>query len=250
MDDPTVDVSHRPWPLPEEPWVMAQTWNDLLFAHWPVETAMIRALVPPALAIDRYADTAWVTITPFYISDLHARGLPALPWGSNFPELNVRTYVTVGGKPGVYFFSLDAGSPLAVAAARTLYHLPYFRAAMEIDRIADDTIAYYSLRTHDAAPPAEFRVRYHATGGPSTSNVGTLDHWLTERYCLYAVDSSERVYRAEIHHRPWPLQPATAAIEVNTMAAAAGIVLPAVPPRVSYASRLDVVVWLPHRIDD
>ena len=250
MDDPIADVSHRPWPVPDEPWVMAQTWNDLLFAHWPVETAALRGLVPPMLTLDRYADTAWVTITPFYISHLHARGLPALPWGSNFPELNVRTYVTVGGKPGVYFFSLDAGSALAVTAARALYHLPYFHAAMEMRRTATDRIVYESRRTHDGAPQAEFRGRYYAAGDAATSDVGTLDRWLTERYCLYAVDSSQRVYRAEIHHRPWPLRPATAEIEQNTMAAAAGIALPAVAPRISYVNRLDVVVWLPHRIDD
>ena len=228
---------------------MAQTWNDLLFAHWAVETAAIRALVPPMLTLDRHAGTAWLTITPFYLSDLHARGLPALPWGSNFPELNVRTYVTVGGKPGVYFFSLDAGSPLAVTAARALYHLPYFRAEMDVQRDEGDAIRYRSRRTHDGAPSAEFRASYRPIGDAATSSPGSLDHWLTERYCLYAVDDSEHVYRAEIHHRPWSLRPALVEVEANTMAAAAGVSLPAVPPRVSYASRLDVVVWLPQLLD-
>jgi len=248
MDDPTVDTSHRPWPLPDGPWVMAQTWNDLLFAHWPVETEAVRALVPPALTLDRYADTAWVTITPFHISDLHARGLPTLPWGAKFPELNVRTYVTLGGKPGVFFFSLDAGDPLAVTAARALYHLPYFRASMDVRRTADEVV-YHSRRTHAGAPEAEFRARYRATGDVASPDSNTLDHWLTERYCLYAVAASDHVYRAEIHHRPWSLQPAIADIHLNTMAAAAGIALPAQPPRVSYARRLDVVVWLPQRLD-
>lgn len=247
-DDPTRHVAHRPWPLPDAPWIMAQRWNTLLFAHWPVRTELIRALVPPSLTLDVYEGTAWVSITPFYLSDLHARGLPAMPWGSEFPELNVRTYVTVGGKPGVYFFSLDAGSALAVAGARTLYHLPYFDAAMHVREESDGTIVYDSQRTDGRAPAARFRARYRPAGAGSPAEPGTLDHWLAERYCLYAVDTAEHVWRAEIHHRPWPLQPAAAEIEDNTMAAAAGVALPAIAPRLAFARRLDVVIWAPERV--
>src|ERR1043166_471156 len=105
---------------------MEQRWEHLLFLHWPVKVDDVRALVPPALTIDRFDGSAWLTVAPFLISDLHARGIPPLPWASEFPELNLRTYVMIGGKPGVYFFSLDAGSALAVAGARAMYHLPYF----------------------------------------------------------------------------------------------------------------------------
>jgi uncharacterized protein YqjF (DUF2071 family) len=120
---------------------------------------------------------------------------------------------------------------------------------MELHRDKDDAIRYHSRRTHDGTPEAEFRARYRPTGDATTSSPGSLDSWLTERYCLYAVDDSERVYRAEIHHRPWSLRPALMEIDVNTMATAASIVLPAAPPRVSYAHRLDVVVWLPQLVD-
>ena len=247
-EDPTTDVMHRPWPLPQGPWVMGQRWSNLLFAHWPVTTDALRALVPPTLTLDLHQQTGWVTVTPFYLSHLRLRTMPPFPGMSEFPELNVRTYVTVGGKPGVYFFSLDAGNALAVAAARTLYHLPYHRAAMSARTSGDGSIDYRSRRWGTAATEADFVARYQAAGPVARSKPGTLDEWLTERYCLYAVDSRRRTYRAEIHHRPWPLQPATADITVNTVARAAGIDLPAIPPRLSFSERLDVVVWLPRLV--
>jgi uncharacterized protein YqjF (DUF2071 family) len=245
-EDPTRDTSHRPWPLPDAPWVMAQRWSNLLFAHWPVRTDAIRALVPSSLPLDLHDNTAWVTIAPFYVSHLHARGIPPLPFTSAFPELNVRTYVTLGGKPGVYFFSLDAGNAAAVLGARTLYHLPYFDADMSIHE-RDGWFEYRSHRTDDRAPAADLVARYRPVGEPSHAEPGSLDDWLSARYCLYAVGSDGAVYRAEIHHRPWPLQDAEAEIEVNTMARAADIVLADQPPRLSFAKQLDVVIWLPER---
>lgn len=247
-EDPTHDVGDRPWPLPDAPWVMAQRWSNLLFAHWPVRTDNIRALVPSSLPLDLYDGTAWLTIAPFYVSHLHARGIPPLPFTSAFPELNVRTYVTLGGKPGVYFFSLDAGSVAAVIGARTLYHLPYMNADMGIDVQGDGSVKYRSHRTDSRAPAADFVARYRPVGEPSHAAPGSFDHWLTARYCLYTADSTG-VHRAEIHHKPWPLQDATAEIEVNTMAVAAEIVLAPQPPRLSFAKRLDVVVWLPERCE-
>ena len=226
---------------------MAQRWSDLLFAHWPVSTDVLRVLVPPALTLDLYEETAWVSIASFYLSHLRARALPPLPLASEFPELNLRTYVTLGGRPGVFFFSLDAGSALAVAAARAFYHLPYRRAVMSVRAASDGSLEYRSRRV-EKGPAADFVARYSPDGPVSRSEPGSLDHWLTERYCLYAVDSLQRVYRAEIHHRLWPLQPAKAAIEQNTVAIAAGIELPSIPPRLSFAHRLDVVVWLPERV--
>lgn len=228
---------------------MAQRWSDLLFIHRPATLNVVRALVPPALTLDVYEGTAWVSVTPFYLSNLHVRGVPPLPGVSEFPELNVRTYVTYGGKAGVYFFSLDAGNALAVFGARALYRLPYFRASMSVREARDGTIHYRARRTHRNAPPAEFHARYRPTGPESHSKPGTLDHWLTERYCLYALDTSRRVYRAEIHHHPWLLHPAEVEIERDTMAHAAGVALPAEPRRLSFSRRLDVVVWAPERVD-
>jgi uncharacterized protein YqjF (DUF2071 family) len=248
-DDPLADVAHRPWPLPRGPWVMAQRWTNLLFIHRPATVDAVRAVVPPALTLDVHDGTVWVSVTPFYLSHLRPRGVPPIPGVSEFPELNVRTYVTYGGKPGVYFFSLDAGNALAVFGARALYRLPYFRASMSVREARDGTIHYRSRRTHRNAPPAEFSAQYRPTGAETHSKPGTLDHWLTERYCLYALDTTRRVHRAEIHHRPWALQPAEVEIERETMAAAAGLTLPAEPIRLSFSRRLDVVVWAPERVD-
>jgi uncharacterized protein len=228
---------------------MAQRWNNLLFAHWPISDDAVRPLVPQALNLDLYAGTVWISVTPFVLSHLRLRGMPAFPLVSEFPELNVRTYVTLGGKAGVYFFSLDAGSSLAVIAARSTYHLPYFRAAMTAHEAPDGTIEYQSRRTHTGAPMAELSARYKPSGPAYRSETGTLDYWLTERYCLYAVDSAQRLYRTEIHHRPWPLQPVHAEIRINTMATAAGIEPAPAAPRVAFARQLDVVVWLPKRVE-
>ena len=227
---------------------MAQRWTDLLFAHWPIDAGILRPLVPTPLPLDTFDGVGWLSIASFYLSHLRPRYLPGLPWLSEFPELNVRTYVSLGGKPGVYFFSLDAGSAIAVAGARAAYHLPYFNARMRASR-HQGTVAYRSHRTDRRGKPADFAARYRPIGPVVKSAPGTLDHWLTERYCLYATDAA-RVYRAEIHHHQWPRQAAEAEIETNTMARAAGLELPAVAPRLAFASLLDVVVWAPSPIRD
>jgi uncharacterized protein len=245
----THQVDHRPWPLPHRPWIMKQRWNDLLFMHWPVATDIVRALVPHELELDRHDETAWISITPFYLSDLHPRGLPPIPRLSEFPELNVRTYVVADDKPGVYFFSLDAGSNLAVVGARALYHLPYFHATMRVRGTPNQSIDHESRRSQAGPAPALFSATYGPTGPIVRSERGSLDHWLSERYCLYTTDGGA-LYRAEIHHLPWPLQPAQIDLRQNTMAAAARIELPSVKPRLSFAKRLDVLIWANERIRD
>ena|ERR1700722_3100680 len=231
-------VAHRPWPLPSGPWIMKQTWHDLLFAHWPLSTAVIRPLVPLHLALDIFDGQCWLGVVPFHMSGIRARGLLPLPGLSRFPELNVRTYVTHGGKPGVYFFSLDAANLPAVWAARKFYHLPYFHAAMKSED-RDRTIVYSSRRIKS---PAEFRGRFRPTAAVRLRERGSLEHWLTERYCLYT-SHRNAVYRGEIHHQPWPLQDAEAEFETNTVAAAAGIRLPTTPPVLHFARRLEVLIW-------
>jgi hypothetical protein len=176
------------------------------------------------------------------------RGVPALPGLSAFPELNVRTYVRAGEKPGVWFFSLDAGNRLAVEVARRWYHLPYFRARMSCVR-EGESVQYASRRIHRGAPPAEFRARYRPVGEALHSTAGWLDRWLTERYCLYAADGGGGLHRAEIHHAAWRLAPAEAEIERNTMAAALGFELPPEPPLLHFAGRLEVAAWAPQRVE-
>lgn len=228
---------------------MAQRWNDLLFMHWDVEPGRLRSLVPQVLPLDLRDGRAWISITPFRLSHWRPRGLPPLAGVSSFLELNVRTYVVVDGKPGVYFFSLDAGNALAVAGARLAYRLPYHRAVMSMHRTTDGTFHYLSRRLNGGDRAAELIVRYRPVGVPTPAPAGSLDHFLAERYCLYTVDHRLRVWRTNIHHRPWPLQPAEVAIERNTMGEAAGITLDANPHHSSYAYRLDVSVWWPERAD-
>jgi hypothetical protein len=229
---------HRPWPLPAKPWVMTQTWHDLLFAHWPVPAEMLRPHIPPDIQLDTYARQAWVGVVPFRMSGVRPRGVPPVPALSAFPELNVRTYVTDGEHPGVWFFSLDAGNPIAVTVARRWFHLPYFRAQML--QLGED---YLSQRTHGGAPPADLLVRYRPTDEVFHSQPGTLEYWLTERYCLYTTDRRKRLLRGDIHHNPWPLQPAEAEFIRNTMTQPHDIVLPDTAPLLHFARRLDVLVW-------
>ena len=238
-------IAHRPWPMPPGPWLMTQTWNDLLFAHWPVSAAAIRARVPASVEIDRFDGTAWLGIVPFHMTNVTPRFVPALPWVSAFPELNVRTYVTVGGKPGVFFFSLDAGNPLAVGTARALLNLPYFSAAMSVD-VRDGLVTYTSRRP--STPAAEFAARYRGLGDRNPPPRGTLEYFLTERYCLYAVDHARRGYRLEIHHPPWALESGEAEIALNTMADAAGVRLPSTAPLLHFSKRQDAVCWGPQRL--
>lgn len=237
---------HRPWPLLDRPWLIFQSWQDLLFAHWPIPASQMAKLLPPGLRLDTYAGEAWVTVVPFRMAGVRPRSLPAAPWLSSFPELNVRTYVKSGSaeesRPGVFFFSLDAASPLAVALARRLYHLPYFRAQMSC-RSKDDEIHYHSRRAHRGAAEADLRAVYRPTGPVYQAVPDSLEQWLIERYCLYSVDRSGRVYRGEVHHAPWPLQPAEAEFERNWVAQAHGVFLPDTAPLLHFSRQLDVLTW-------
>lgn len=222
---------------------MTQTWRDLLFAHWPFDVDALRAQVPAAFPLDLFDGAAWVGVVPFRMTNVAPRGVPSLPGISEFPELNVRTYVRVGDKPGVYFFSLDAGNALAVRAARTLLNLPYFSAAMSVSPIAD-AFTYQSRRD---AGSAEFIATYGPAGAAFEPMPGTLEYFLTERYCLYNVDRRGRPYRMDIHHPPWTLQRAEAEISRNTMAGASALALPDRAPLLHFSARQDMVAWGPDR---
>lgn len=241
------ETAHRPYPLPEGRWLMTQQWHDLLFAHWPVSPETLRALVPEQLEIDLYDGCGWIGVVPFVMRDVRPRGVPPLPWLSAFPELNVRTYVTVDGLPGIYFFSLDAGNPLAVAAARIGFHLPYYRARMRSRRVGD-RVDYRSVRTHRGAPPAQFQASYRPHGGLFELRPGSLDHWFIERYRLYAVRPDGAVLKAEIHHPPWRLRQATADIRTNTMTAGLDLDLPDEEPLLHFSQHQHMVVWRPEAV--
>jgi uncharacterized protein len=237
-------TAHRPWPMPTRPWVMFQSWRSLLFAHWPVPVEALRSLVPRQLEIETFDGSAWVGLTPFWLTGLRPRLGPAVPGLSSFPEMNLRTYVRVDDKPGIHFFTLEASSRLAVTFARLTYRLPYHHARMSIDE-RDGWISYESRRRHGAVA---FAGRYRPMGAVFRPAPGSLEHFVTERYCLYRVLDRGWILRAEIHHRPWSLQWAEAEIHRNTVAAAHGITLPRMQPLLHFAERQDTLIWPPERV--
>lgn len=245
-------TSHRPRPLPTGRWVMTQRWNDLLFAHWPVAPNVLTQFVPQGLQIDTYHGSAWLGVVPFWMDRVKFRGIPSIPGTSRFPELNLRTYVRdpKTGTPGVLFLSLDAGNLPAVVFARTIYKLPYHWAEMHIEEQSEREFTYYSRRRL-SREPVMFVARYRGLG-PSRKlaecGPGSLEYFLTERYCLFTRGRDGQPMRANIHHVPWPLEEAAAEIERNDLAAAMGIALPNEAPILHYSRRLAVYVWQLERL--
>ena len=229
-------TEHRPWPIAPRGWAMGQTWEDLLFAHWRVPREALRAHVPAQFEVDQHDGSAWLGITPFRVTNLRARGLPPLPGISSFLELNVRTYVTAQEKPGIWFFSLDAASRLAVEAARRAYKLPYFHARMSVAR-RGEWIDYECARLSESG--RVFSGRYRPAGPVLHAEPESLEWFLAERYCLYATDERGRPCRADIHHKPWDLQPAEAEIELTSISP---IELRG-DPLCHFSRRQDVIIW-------
>ena len=234
--------AHRPWPMPRAPWLMTQSWHDLLFAHWPVDASEVRRVVPAAFELDLFDGEAWLGVVPFFMTNVGLRATPTVPWISAFAEINVRTYVRVADRPGVYFFSLDAARWLAVAAARTFLNLPYYAADMSVERRSDGIRYESARRTRESA---EFKAIYEPTSAPFVASAGSVEYFLTERYCLYHHNRRGHPYRLDIHHLPWSLQVARAEIIVNSMAAAKQVTLNGAPPLLHFARRQDVVAWPP-----
>ncbi len=243
-------TAHRPYPLPTGSWVMRQRWNDLLFAHWPVPAAMLATHLPAGLEVDTFDGSAWLGVIPFWMDQVQQRprllGVSAtvsVPTVQRFPELNLRTYVRSRrtGKPGIFFFTLECGSPLAVLGARLLFHLPYHWASMQHSETPAG-IAYHSRRL--LSPRS---VDVDLTYGPAgqvaaPSRPGTLAYFLTERYCLYTTGFG-RLLVGEVHHEPWPLQPAQAEWRSNELAAAYDFTLPEIAPVLHFSRSLQVFIW-------
>lgn len=221
--------------------IMRQTWAKLLFMHWRLSAETLRARVPAALEIDTHDGEAWIAVAPFTIRDLRASFLPPVPGLSAMHELNVRTYVRYKGVPGIYFFSLDASSALAVFGARTFFLVPYFTADMSL-RQEGDAITYRSRRTHTGAPAARFDARW--TIGPRLpeSRPGSLEFFLTERYCFYTTHG-DSVFRCRIHHAPWPLSSAEVSTYHSTMIESHGIPAPDGAPLLHYAEAITADIW-------
>jgi uncharacterized protein YqjF (DUF2071 family) len=235
-------TDHRPYPVPPNSWLMTQTWVDLLFAHWPIDPAALRSIVPAQLEIDTFDGTAWIGVVPFGMVNIHFKDVPCVPLFDRFLELNVRTYVRARGHSAVYFFSLDAANPVAVEVARTWFHLPYFNARMS-KTAQGGNIHYHSTRKDRRGREAVFEARYKPIGEPFASQPGTLEHWLTERYCFLVPNNKGLLVVGNIHHKPWPLQLAEAEITRNGMVQALGLEQPRVAPLLHFAREIETLEW-------
>jgi len=205
-----LDISRRPWPLPAEPWAQSETREDVLLAHWPAPPGELTRLLPPELELDTFAGESWLGVVAFRVRNLRLRGLPPLPGLSTLIELEVRTYVTDGVRPGIWLFSLEATNRLLVEAAKRTHRLPAYRARISLE--ADGRALALSADRDGRS----FRARYERTGRPSRTKPGTLEYFLCERYALYTADGG-RLYRAELHHSPWRVRPARATLELSTL---------------------------------
>jgi len=224
-------IDHRPWPLPTEPWTWRLEWRELGFLHHRIDVAELRSLVPAELELDTFDGSAWVAIVPFRMRDVRYRNTPALPLLSTFPELNVRTYVRFQGKPGVWFFSLDATNLPFVLGARALHGIPYVWSSIRLEARGDG----FSMDSRRRDGQADFAARYHPTGPEFRADPGSFAHWATERYCLYATHRG-RLRRIEVHHAPWPLREAAFEVGENGLLRAAGLRVRDTPP-VGHCSR-------------
>jgi uncharacterized protein YqjF (DUF2071 family) len=226
---------------------MHQHWGSLLFMHWPVPVDLLRPLIPAPLVVDTHDGLAWVGITPFTMWGVRPAFTPPLPFLSESHELNVRTYVHLDGVPGVWFFSLDANNAAAVLGARLAFHLPYFRARMSLEH-RNSTISFASRRAGRDVTPADFRAVWSVGERLPPCEPGSLDFFLIERYCLHSA-RGDRIYRARIFHRPWPLQAARLLSFSSTMLEAQGLPSPEGEPLLHQQSEpLHVRIWPKERV--
>lgn len=234
-------MNERPGGFP----VMYQNWGKLLFMHWRIEEKLLRRLIPHALQIDSFDGSAWIGVIPFTMWGIRASFLPPIPGTSAFHELNVRTYVSLNGEPGVWFFSLDAANRLAVWAARTFYSLPYFNAQMALKQDGS-TIQYSSTRDDERGAAAHLRTSWTIGERLPQSAPRSLEFFLTERYCLYT-KRKDNILRARIQHEPWQLRAAKLNSLESTMIECHGLPGPEGDPVLHYSEEQKVSIWLPQR---
>jgi len=203
-------------------------WRHVLFANWPVSPGVVRPHLPRSLTLDTYQGDAWLSVVPFTNVDVRPTRVPS-GLGFRLPELNLRTYVTHDGDPGVYFFSLDAEGALGVLGARVFHHLPYYYARIDLD-VDGDRVRFASRREHPGARPVRFRATYKPTGEAFRAEPGSLSAFLTERYAYYTESGDGDLRYAEIDHEPWPLYDAEVTIEADALFEANGFEHPESDP--------------------
>ena len=231
-----------------------QRWSGLLFAHWRVPVALLRPLIPRELEIDTFQQEAWLGLVPFHMSGVRPACCPALPFVSEFHETNIRTYVHFKGRePGVWFLSLDAACRLAVEVARWKWHLPYFRAEMDLRREGDEV--RYSSRRIDSRSPRRADVDISIRIGESLNpepgvsvEQWTLEHFLAERYVLYANDHRGRLLRGRVHHSPYPLRSAEVVSCRQTLTSAAEVPVSGQPDHALFCEGVTVDIFPLRRV--
>ncbi len=228
-------------------WAISQRWNDLLFAHWPLAADAVAAQLPSWLAADTFQGSAWLGVIPFWLDRIKLRCVPIAPGACGFPDLNLRTYVRdqYTGMPGIYCFSFDTNKPLAIAVARSFYHLPYYWAEMRFEQKMEREFSFYSRRRLTVRPVI-FKARYRGLGPNrklAEMRSGTLESFLTERAWLFSSNHAGQPMRAYLHYVPWPLEEAEAQIDRNDLASAIGIELPDQEPVLHYSRRLAIYIW-------
>jgi uncharacterized protein YqjF (DUF2071 family) len=217
---------------------LAMGWRHLLFENWPVDPAVVDAHLPDPLAVDEHDGRAWLSVVPFTNVAVRPRGLPTR-LGVALPELNLRTYVTCDGHPGVYFFSLDADGVLGVLGARLLHHLPYYYARISLEGV-DGDVRFASRRRHPGARPAAYEATYRPTGPAFDAPEDPLARFLVERYRFFTETPNGELRYTAVDHEPWTLHPATADVACNTLLTANGFDRPDATPTYFYSPGLDV----------
>ncbi|GAC1540338.1 MAG: DUF2071 domain-containing protein [Candidatus Velthaea sp.] len=220
------------------PWLLDMQWRDVLFAHWRTDAGLLQRTLPAGVTLDCYDDTAWLSVVPFRMSRVRPRGLPVLPGFGDVLEINLRTYVRIGDLRLVWFYSLDAASPIVVRSARTFTGLPYFDATIATSE-RDGEISYTSRRTGRASSPARFRARYRPQAAVFAAQPGSLPAFLHERYGFVTQRGRALVY-GEVRHAPWIMSDATISIADNTLGDTIGHPLPAVPDACFFARGMRV----------
>lgn len=236
------EVVHSSWSLPSKYWIMQQNWRNLLFLHWPIPPEKLRPHIPSSLQIDTFNGSAWLGVILFVLEGIYPRGISFFSLTPKFPEINVRTYVKYDGKPGIYFLSIDVANWASLKIAKRWYRLPYHSAQISI-RKEGKTFHCHSIRKGNANTPILFEGKYVPVSEVFFPKEGTLEHWLTERYCLYSSNNGVNIYCGEIHHQPWPLQKAKIEIVRNTLFTPFHFDLSEVKPIAHYSTGVDSLMW-------
>ncbi|MGG1398021.1 DUF2071 domain-containing protein [Bacillus salipaludis] len=236
------DVGHRSWPLPSKYWIMRQTWSNILFLHWPIPLNILRPHIPSSLQIDTFNGSAWIGVIVFVLEGIFPRGISSISLTPKFPEMNVRTYVTCDGKPGIYFLSIDVENWASLKIAKRWFHLPYYSAQVSF-RKEGQSFHIHSSRNGNFNTPITFKGKYVPVSEVYFPKEGTLDHWLTERYCLYSSNNGDNIYCGEIHHLPWPLQKAEMEIFRNTLLSPFHFDISEVDPIVHFSTGVESLMW-------